>query len=273
MNDRSLHGRTIAIPESRELDVLASLIERRGGTVVRCPLLSILDAPDPGPVLAWVRAFSGGGCDDLILLTGEGLRRIVKAIERHEPSLREPFLRELARVRKITRGPKPARALRELGLHSDIEAVTPTTDGVIATLSGWDLAGRRIGVQLYGTEPNVKLVSFLADRGAQVLTVAPYIYADRVADDAVRQLFERMSRGEIDAITFTSKAQLDRVFALLPPELIQAGFARTRLAAVGPVVESTLQTHGYAAHFMPSEAFFMKPLVRTLEAQLGPKSS
>lgn len=272
MSEQNLAGRTIAIPESRELDVLASLIERRGGSVVRCPLVSILDAPDPAPVLSWVREFAAGHCDDLILLTGEGLRRILAAIERHESSLREGFTRELQRVRKLTRGPKPARALREIGLRPDLEAAVPTTDGVIATLSPFDLAGRRIGVQLYGTDPNLKLVEFLQSRGAIVRPVAPYVYADRSADEAVRDLFSRMARGEIDAIAFTSKAQLDRIFELLPEEAIREAFARTPIAAIGPVVSDTLQHRGYRAEFMPTDAFFMKPLVRTLEEQLGPKA-
>src|SRR5256885_8670263 len=92
------------------------MLERRGASVVRCPLVAIRDAPDPAPVLAFARAFAGGACDDLILTTGEGLRRILGCIERHEPRLQAGFLESLGRVRKITRGPKPARALRELGM-------------------------------------------------------------------------------------------------------------------------------------------------------------
>lgn len=272
MNEQSLAGRTIAIPETRELDVLAGMIERRGGTVVRCPLVAILDAPDPQPVLNWVRHFIAGACDDLILLTGEGLRRLLSCIDRHEPALREGFVGELTRVRKTVRGPKPARALREIGLRPDIEAEAPTTDGVIATLGRFDLKDRRVGVQLYGSDPNLKLVGFLSGRGAQVLTVAPYVYADRSADDVVRGVIERMRGGEIDAIAFTSKAQVDRLFGLIPDEVLRAAFARTHVAAVGPVVRATLEERGYAAESMPSDSFFMKPLVRTLEEQLGART-
>src|SRR5215510_10972850 len=68
---QTLAGRTIAVPETRELDVFASMLERRGATVLRCPLVTILDAPDPVPVLDWIRWFVSGACDDLILLTGE----------------------------------------------------------------------------------------------------------------------------------------------------------------------------------------------------------
>src|SRR5690349_23530774 len=73
----TLTGRTIAVPETRELDVFSAMLERRGATVLRCPLVAILDAPDPKPSLEWLRGFNDGACDDLILLTGEGLRRLL----------------------------------------------------------------------------------------------------------------------------------------------------------------------------------------------------
>ena len=113
-SEATLSGRVIAIPETRELDVFAAMLERRGATVLRCPLVAILDAPDPAPVLEWIRQFNADGCDDLILLTGEGLRRLLGCIDRHAPDLRTGFVDRLAGVRKITRGPKPARALRSM---------------------------------------------------------------------------------------------------------------------------------------------------------------
>lgn len=86
-------------------------------------------------------------CDDLIITTGEGLRRLLACVDNHDPALKRPFLDALAQVRKITRGPKPARALRELGLQPDLAAEVPTTEGIIASLGRQDLTGRRIGVQ------------------------------------------------------------------------------------------------------------------------------
>src|SRR6516162_3457853 len=77
-----LAGRTIALPETRELDRLAKLIEEEGGTAWRCPLVAILDAPDQAPVETWVRALAAGEFDDLVFLTGEGLRRLLGAAER-----------------------------------------------------------------------------------------------------------------------------------------------------------------------------------------------
>jgi uroporphyrinogen-III synthase len=270
MQEQSLDGRVVAVPESRELDVFAGLLERRGATVLRCPLIAIKDAPDPAPVLQWVEQFNKGRCDELILLTGEGLRRIVACIDRHQPQLRTAFVQRLAEVRKITRGPKPARALRELGLKPDIAADVPTTQGVIESLQSVELHGHCVGVQLYGTEPNLPLIEFLETAGAAPLIVAPYVYTDAADDAQVRVVIERMGQGEVDIIAFTSMAQVERLFTVGSPAALQAAFARVQVAAVGPVVRDALLRHGVTVNCMPEDAFFMKPLTTALADTLGP---
>lgn len=272
MDPLPLAGRTVAVPETRELETFAGLLERRGASVLRCPLVAIRDTPDPHAVLAFATRFAAGGCDDLILLTGEGLTRIIACIERHESSLRAPFLAALGHVRKITRGPKPARALRELGLKSDIAAVRPTTAGVIESLASENLSGRRVAVQLYGTEPNRPLIEFLETAGATVLTVAPYVYADAADDAAVRALLARLARGEVDAIAFTSTPQVERLFAIAPGGTVAAALGRTLVAAVGPVVAAALKRRGIEAQLMPAESFFLKPLTTVLEEALGARA-
>ncbi len=272
MNAQPLAGRTIAVPESREIEVFATLLERRGARVIRCPLVAIRDAPDPEPVLEWSRRLAAGTLDDLVLLTGEGLRRILSCIERHEPALRAPFLAALGRVRKITRGPKPAKVLRELGMKAEIAAQRPTTDGVIASLLGQQLGRRRIGVQLYGTDPNRPLIDFLESAGAVVATVAPYVYADAADERAVRNLLDQLRAGGVDAIAFTSSAQVERLIAVASAEGAKAALANTLVAAVGPVVSDTLHRHGIDARLMPAESFFLKPLTSALEEALGARS-
>ncbi|MFT3905308.1 MAG: uroporphyrinogen-III synthase [Steroidobacteraceae bacterium] len=267
----ALGGRVIALPETRELDIFAALLERRGASVLRYPLVSILDAPDPEPVLAWLEAFCAGGCDDLVLLTGEGLRRLLRRIELNPGRLtRAAFVAALGRVRRFTRGPKPARALRELGLRPDVEVSPPTTAGVIAALQGLPLAGRRVGVQLYGADPNTPLMDYLRAAGAMAVPVAPYVYGDAVADPAVQELLQRLQRGGVDAIAFTSRPQVERLFRSAPADEVRAALARTRVAAVGPVVADTLATHGVAIETMPEDSWFLKPLTVALVALLNP---
>ncbi len=264
-----LAHRLIALAESRELDLFAEMLERRGAQVLRYPLVQIIDAPDPRPVLAWSAAFAAGGCDDLILLTGEGLRRLLRCIAAHEPTLHEPFLAALARVRKITRGPKPARALRELGLQSDLPAQVPTTPGVIAILRPHSLQGRCVGVQLYGAEANQPLIDFLNGAGARVSTVAPYRYIDGASDAAVQELLDRMRAGTIDAIAFTSKAQVERLFRAAGAEEVRSALAATAVAAVGPVVAEILLAHGVDVGAMPPSHWHLKPLAAALAELLA----
>lgn len=273
MDEPSLHKRRIAVPETRELDVFASMLEKRGAEVLRCPLVAILDAPDPAPVLAWIRAFSGGSCDDLILLTGEGLRRLMGCIDRHAPELRPGFVARLGEVRILARGPKPGRALRELGLKPTLTAVEPTTRGVIETLLDLDLKGHRVGVQLYGTEPNEPLQHALQAAGATVLPVAPYVYADAADAQRVSDLIDRLAGGDLDAIAFTSMAQVERLFRVARDAgreaELQTGLQRTLIASVGPVVSDALAAHGIAVQAMPDGDYFMKPLMRALGDAFG----
>jgi uroporphyrinogen-III synthase len=272
--EATLDGRRIAIPESRELDVFAGLLTRRGAQVLRCPLVSILDAPDPAPVLAWIEAFCTGECDDLILMTGEGLRRLLSCIDQHKPQLRPLFVEELSRVRKFARGPKPVKALRELQLSAEVTVSPATTAGVIAALgNAGDLHGRVVGVQHYGAEGNAALTDFLRSAGAQPREVSPYIYADAAADGEVLALIRQLAAGELDAIAFTSQSQVERLFKLAASAqqeaALIAGLRRTLVAAVGPVTAQGLEQHGITVDAVPPDAFFMKPLTQVLVQKLG----
>src|SRR5215212_12021633 len=72
----SLSGRRIAVFDHRELDRLAQMLEAQGAEALRCPMMAIVDAPDAAPVLAWIRRAIETPFDDLVLMTGEGLRRL-----------------------------------------------------------------------------------------------------------------------------------------------------------------------------------------------------
>lgn len=268
--DKLLIGCTIAVPETRELALFAEMLEEKGASTIRCPLVGILDAPDPEPVIAWLRLLVSGEFDDLILMTGEGLRRLRGFARR--AGIEDAVIAGLAGVRKITRGPKPARALREIGLVSDIAAEPPTTDGVIASLAGQNLSGRTVGVQLYAQVPNPKLVQFLERAGASVEPVAPYVYAPASDESKVLELIQRLEHGEVDVIAFTSASQVERLWEVaerhgVAPALT-AGIARTRLAAVGPVVAEQLRHRGATVHIEP-KSFFMRPLVNEIITALG----
>src|SRR5205823_5301458 len=141
----------------------------------------------------------------------------------------------LGRSQTVTRGPKPVRALKEVGLAPSMVAEAPTTAGVITALRPEPLQGRTVGVTLYG-EPNPTLVQFLEGAGATVRTVMPYVYAPAADADRVADLVERLARGAIDALVFTSSPQVDRLFEVATErgleDVLRQGLGRTRVAAV-----------------------------------------
>lgn len=272
MNDPSVSRTpTVALPETRQLDVLAQLLERRGIGVLRCPLVAILDAPDASTVEAWIDRLIDEPMDLLVVFTGEGIYRLEGFAERH--GRHAAFVAALGRTPMLTRGPKPVRALRKLGLKPAFEAERPTTEGVIATLGGIELEGKRVGVQLYGADPNETLMRYLAERGVEPDCVAPYVYAPESDDGAVAGLIERMRDGRVDAVAFTSKAQVERLEKVAARRGLAADLAAALesvvVAAVGPVVARELEQHGVRVDVLPERDFFMKPLVTRLVARLG----
>src|SRR5688500_6934187 len=112
-NGRALAGKVVAVPEARQLDVLAGLLERRGASVLRCPLVDILDSPDEQGVLAWIERLIATPTDLVVFYTGEGVRRLMGFAGR--AGLEPELAAALAPPPKMTRGPQPARAIGEHG--------------------------------------------------------------------------------------------------------------------------------------------------------------
>src|SRR6476469_401756 len=95
-----LAGKTIALAEGRQLEELAALLEKEGAMTLRCPMLSILDAPDADPVVGWLNELIADRFQLLVLLTGEGLRRLIGFAER--AGIKEEAVAALGRPKTIT---------------------------------------------------------------------------------------------------------------------------------------------------------------------------
>lgn len=261
-----LEGQVVAVPESRQLDILSDLLQRRGAKVLRVPLVSILDAPDPAPVERWLREFVAEPPDHFIILTGEGLRRLQGFAER--AGMLAAYTTTLAKVHKICRGPKPGRVLREMDLKPEMLGKAPTTAGIIEALDDLELEGRRVAVQLYGEDPNQLLMDYLRTRGARVSAVAPYVYAPNADEEKVLDLLARLREGGITMMTFTSQPQLKRMQDVArrsgEAEELIASLNRIKVAAVGPVVAEQLREAGVRVAVMPESLYFMKPMVTEL---------
>jgi uroporphyrinogen-III synthase len=260
----ALDGLTILVPESRELDMFAGMLEAQGAAALRCPLVQIAELDDTTEAAGWIAQMIGAPFDFTVLLTGEGLRKLLVLSGSHQANL----IAALEKTRTVTRGPKPARALREIGLNPNLTAATPTSQGVLETLEKEKLQGARIGVQLYPGDGALPLVEALRGHGAEVFPVTPYRYITQTESEQVAKTIRDLAAGRIGMIAFTSSPQIERLFAVarefgLMLELTQ-GLARTPIAAIGPVMESALAAHGLSSAIRPAASFHLKPMVNAI---------
>jgi uroporphyrinogen-III synthase len=271
MTDR-LSGYRILILETREEAQFSRLLTEQGADVLQCPMFAIHDAPDPALVEAWIRRFIEKPCDDLVLMTGEGLRRLMKVARRI--GCDADFVAALGKARKFARGPKPGRALREIGLEPQVTTEKPTSEGIAEMLSRFDLRGHRLGLQLYPDKDHSALIGAITTEGAEVEPVLPYVYDAKAADANIVIAIEEMAAGKVDAIALTSSGQPRRLFEVAKAHGCEArlreGLAKTPIASVGPVVADELKLHGLHADISPAnDAYFMKPLISAMAVALA----
>ncbi len=271
MADR-LNGYRILILETREEAQFSRLLAEQGADVLQCPMFTIRDAPDAAPIEAWIRRFIEKPYDDLVLTTGEGLRRLMNVARRI--GAEQEFVASLGKARKFARGPKPGRALREIGLEPQMTTEKPTSEGIAEMLSRTDLKGHRVGLQLYPDKDHSALIGAIAAQGAEVDTILPYVYDAQAADANIVTAIEEMAAGRIDAIALTNLGQVRRLVDVAQAHgweaRLREGLARTPIASVGPVVSEELKSHGLRTDISPADgAYFMKPLISAMAAALG----
>lgn len=269
-----LTGYRILILEAREEAQFSRLLIEQGADVVQCPMFEIKDAPDSASIEAWIRRFISNPFDDLVLMTGEGLRRLIKVAR--NAGVEAEFARAIGKARKFARGPKPGRALREIGLEPEVTTEKPTTEGIVEMLSRVDLRGHRVGLQLYPDKDHSTLIGAISAQGGKVDSVLPYVYDAKAADANVVTAIDEMAEGRIDAIALTNLGQVRRLLAVARSQGYEArlreGLDKTLIASVGPAVSDELKSQGLRTDIFPAnEAYFMRPLISAMGARLSKK--
>lgn len=270
--NRPLGGRTIAFLESRRAEDLTRLIERAGGTPVGVPIIREVPVEDHGEIRGWLASLARGEFDVAIFLTGGGCRGLLERAE--EYGLQPDVIDALQRVRVVARGPKPTRVLRQSDVPIAYVPPEPnTSDELLVELGGWDLAGKVVGLQVYGgPSPFLdRLRAGLRALGARVREVAPYRWEGPTDVGPVRDLIDRCRAGQIDALALLSSSHIDSLFAIAEdhgggPSLREAlNSPRVVIAAIGPVTARAIEEHGVQVDVLPEHPK-MGHLVKALES-------
>lgn len=270
----SFDGRRVLTLESRRSPELALLVMNYGGTPVVAPALREVPLESNHQALAFAEDLIQRRFGMVVLLTGVGVRLLIKIVE---PVYgREAFVQALARTRIVARGPKPVAALRELGLAPWVTVPSPNTwRELLATLDARiddaPLANVRVAVQEYGLA-NSDLLEGLAARGAEVVSVPIYRWA--MPEDAapLRSAVQAIIRDEIDIVILTAGIQLVhllRVAAEMGDEAaVRQGLERAVVASIGPMTSEELRHQGLPIDFEPSHPK-MGFLVKEIAEQCG----
>jgi uroporphyrinogen-III synthase len=202
----SLTGFTVAITASRRVDEFATMLRRRGADVVAAAAMQMVPLADDARLRAATEDVIATPPDVLIATTGIGVRGWVAAAGNW--GIAEELLEALRGARVISRGPKATGALRTAGLREEWSPASESSDEVLAHLSTENLEGKRVAVQLHGVtddwNPVPGFPDTLAERGATVVAVPVYRWEPPADPAELDGLIEKVARGGVDAVTFTS---------------------------------------------------------------------
>ena len=231
------------------------LIERHGGIAIMAPSMREIPLAENPAAFEFARRLLAGELDAVIFLTGVGANALFKVLATRYPQT--TLLEALRTVTTVVRGPKPARALRALGVPPTLEIAEPNTwREVLSELATHvDLAGKRVAVQEYGVS-NRDLIAGLEARGAEVILVPIYRWALPEDREPLHRALSAIASGQADVALFTSATQVSHVLQVAEAQAC-AGALRGALGtmvvgSIGPVCSSALREHGLPVDLEPS---------------------
>jgi uroporphyrinogen III methyltransferase/synthase len=227
LEDRPLHGRTVAVTRARaQASELAARLRALGAGVVEAPAIRI------EPLAAAVPDLAGY---DLVCLTSPNGVRLL--FERLDGDARAFAGKTVAAI-----GPGTARALRERGIEPDIVPERSVAESLLEALA--DVPATRALVARAAEARDV-LPDGLRERGVEVDVVALYETVAEPLDEATIT-----AARDADWITFTSSSTVRYFLEAAGPDALRV---RPRVVSIGPVTSDTLRENGVVADVEAAE--------------------
>ena len=240
-------GRRVLSLESRRAVEMAELIRRQGGDPFVAPSMREVPLAADQATAQFAERLYAGGFDMMVLLTGVGTRQLHRL-------LGPRFVEALRAITLAARGPKPAAALREMGLAPAVIAPAPNTwRDLLQALEG--RPEKRIAVQEYG-RTNPELLDGLRARGADVAAVRVYQW-DLPEDPApLREAARRLAAGQVDVALFTTAIQVSHLARAAREQGIEdaalEALRRCFVGSIGTTTTEALEEFGVRPAFEPS---------------------
>ncbi len=243
--------------ESRMAAEVATMIERRGGVAIVAPAMREVPLEDNHAALDFADRLLAGNFDAVVFMTGVGTRALFAAMEtRHQ---RASLVAALSAITTVARGPKPIRAMRDLGFEPSIVVPEPNTwrEVLSALAARVELKGKRVAIQEYGVS-NHELTAGFEARGARVTIVPVYRWTLPADRAPLRAALKAIAAGEADVAIFTSSNQVTNVIQVADAEgicdKVKRGFSRMAVGSIGPVCSQQIRAYGLSVDFEPEHS-------------------
>ena len=248
---------------------MRQLIERHGGSAIVAPSMQEMPLEHNPAAIDFAHQVLTAQVNLAIFLTGVGFEQLLALVERHVD--RQRFLDNLADTITVARGPKPAAAMRKLGVKPTYQVPEPNTWRELLTMIDEHQLIRQhqvVAVQEYG-KSNPSLVAGLEARGAHVVQVP--IYRWTLPNDLapMERLAEAIVEGKVDIFMLTSAQQLVHFLEIAKRANLDRQLRRRMkqvvTASIGPTSSEALREQGFTVDFEaspPKMGVMVKELAR-----------
>ena len=249
-----LSGKRVMITRARhQARETCRLLEQLGAETVALPTIEIRPPGDDGPLR---RALRGLAQYDYLILTSANAVTVVRDLLEQEGL----DSRALSGVTLCAIGPGTARALTAMGLRPDLVPEDHRAEGILGLLSAEKIGGKRMLLARAAVARQV-LPETLRRRGAVLDHVVAYVTGLPELSHCEAGL-QRLRRGELDVLTFTSASTVQNFAALVGDDLL--ALCRDLLVvAIGPITRDACQELGLAVDVMP-QSYTLPAMVEAL---------
>jgi uroporphyrinogen-III synthase len=246
------NGLRVLSLESRRGPEMTTLITKQAGVPFVAPSMREIPLEQNEAAFSFADRLLNKEFEAIILLTGTGTKLLWKTLlTRHGETALKAALQPLT---LIVRGPKPAAALRELGLAPTVQVPEPNTWRELL-IAMQNRPETRLALQEYGRS-NPELIEGLRALNKQVTPVPIYAW-DLPEDTApLRQAAARLIAGEFDVVLLTTSMQLVNLMKIAEEEgiaqQVREALQSAFLGSIGPTTTEALEDYGLHPDFEPS---------------------
>jgi uroporphyrinogen III methyltransferase/synthase len=147
-------------------------------------------------------------------------------------------------------GPATAKALKEFHLRPDLIPEKYQAEHLLEALSFLPLAHQKVLIPR-AEQARAILPEGLRQMGAEVTVVSAY--QTLPAEEGKGPLVEKLTRGEVDCLTFTSSSTVINFLALFPRQEILSLLKKVDIACIGPITAQTARDNGLKVSIVAEE--------------------